>query len=468
MTADPAARERVTIVGALLAAAGALLLVVVGVVAVSTLRNSSEGVAPDVDERTVLAFPDTPNMAVGVVDDLDRLTSLALMTLDPSGAGGSIVTIPVNVDRSNGVGAERQPISRQPFTPGDESHAEVLVSELEPLLSLTIQRAVVLGPDGLAAVVDPLTPLDVDVPQRVEDTDTPGSGFVVGFGERRVDTEQLVAALTAISGNETSFEQHDVDVAMWTGIAAATRPSDTDVARDEFDRPRAPDSPGEFFDRLFAGSVGVRDLAIDPQTAVDIDNQNDADFVLVDRDDALLVFGSISPGLVSTPGDALSLKIVVAFSEEDVQALGEDLDGTQITKASLTRRLIGDVLFAGADVRSVVLTDAPESVPDVTALVLVDESLEVGARSVSTFFFTDADVREANTIIDGIDVEVILGADFLELRADQLAFERAMAEESVDDPDQPPAADFDVEEVDPAANDLADTADGSDTVEANG
>lgn len=468
MTADPAVRQRATISGAVLALAGVIVFIVVGVVAVSTLRNSAEGVAPERDERTVLSFPSTPNMAVGVVDDLDRLTALVVMTLDPSGVGGSIVSIPVNVDRSNGAGAERQPISRQPFTPGNEDHAAVLVSELEPILSLTIERAVVLGPDDLSALVDPFTPLDVDVPQRVEDTDTPGSGFVVGFGERRVDTEQLVGALTAISADQPAYDQHDVDVAMWSGIGSAIRPSDIEVLRDEFGRPRAPESPGEFFDRLFAGSVGVRDLAIDREMAAAVENETDADFVLVERNDALLVFGAISPGLVSTPGDSLSLKLVIAFDDDDVLALGEELDGTQITKESIARRLIGDLLFAGADVRSVVLSDAPEMVPDVTSLVLADESIETSARAVSEFFFADADVREANTVIDGVDVEVILGADFLTLRAEQLAYDRSLAEGAGDGSEGSDSADFDVAEVDPATGDETDTADDSDTVNSDG
>lgn len=468
MTADPVVRRRVTVAGALLALAGAVVLVVVGVVAVSTLRNSNEGVAPVRDERTVLSFPGTPNMVIGVVDDLDRLTSLAVATLDPSGVGGSLVTIPVNVDRTNGAGAERQPVSRQPFTPGDDGNVDVLVSELEPLLSLTIERGVVLGPDELAATVGSFAPLDVDVPQRVEDSDTPGSGFVVGSGERRVDAEQLVAAFTAISAGESSYEQHDIDVALWEGVASTVKPSGVEVLRDEFDRPRPPESPEEFFDRLFAGNVGVRDLAVDLEAAAARDNEAGADFVLVDRNDALLVFGSISPGLVTTPGDALSLKIVVGFDEADVRALGDDLDGTPITKASLARRLIGDFLFGGADVRSVVLTDAPELVPDVTALVVSDEAVEASARSVSDFFFTDADVREAATVTDGIDVEVILGDDFLKLRADQLAFERATVEESDVEPADPLGADFDAAAVGPAEEDAVDTDDDTGTVDGDG
>ena len=44
----------------------------------------------------------------------------------------------------------------------------------------------------------------------------------------------------------------------------------------------------------------------------------------------------ISPGLVSTPNESVSMMLVVGFPEDDVAALGETADGAPISKASMT------------------------------------------------------------------------------------------------------------------------------------
>ncbi len=118
------------------------------------------------------------------------------------------------------------------------------------------------------------------------------------------------------------------------------------MATDEFDRPVSPDGTDEFWERLLGGDVAARDIAVDRNAAQAADNDTEADFVLVDRRDALLVFGSVSPGLVSKPNESLSFSLVVGFDEAQVAVLGEGADGQQITKTSMTRRFIGEMLFA--------------------------------------------------------------------------------------------------------------------------
>lgn len=447
MTASAARRRRTTIVGALVGLATVVAAVAVGIVSYSTLRNSEEGRAPEVDVRDSVAFPSTPNAVLAVVDDLDRLTSVAVLTLDPSGVGGSIVTVPVNVDRTNGFASERLPISRQPYTPGDEAQEAELLSELEPLLTLTIERAAVVGPDALADLLDPLGPVDADVPERVVDSDTPGSGLVVRNGEQRLDTDQLVEALTAINADDSSYSHHDVDVALWGAIAEAAGGEDADVPLDEFDRPLPPVGLDEFWSRLLSGSVDMRDLAVDINAARNADNESEADFVIVDRRDALLVFGSISPGLVSKPNESLTFSLVVGFDEGAVGELGEDATGSEITKASMARRFVGEMLFKQANIVSVNLAETPGSVPEVTRIEVADESMEADVRAVSERFFGDAEIVVAGATIDGVDAVVVLGENFLDQRAELLEIEREQtpaSETPVEDDERDGGADFDV------------------------
>lgn len=446
MTASAQRRRHSTIVGAVAGILVIVAVIAVTVVSYTTLRSSEEGRAPEVDDRDVVSFPSTPNAVVGVVDDLDRLTSIAVLTLDPSGVGGSIVTIPVNADRTNSFGEERLPISRQPYTPGDEEQADELLSELEPLLTLTIQRARVVGPDGLAELLDPIGTVDVDLPERVVDSDTAGSGLVARRGAQQLDTAELVDAFTAIDATGISYSHHDVDVALWSAVAAdGGGTTDPDVPTNEFGRPVPPGDFDEFWTRLFGGDVEHRDIAVDVDATRNVDNETDADFVLVDRRDALLVFGSISPALVSKPNEALSFSLVVGFDPDVVAELGEDPSGLPITKASMTRRFIGEMLFAQANIVSVDLADAPRSVPDVTRIEITDARFEDEIRTISERFFGDAEVVVAETVTDGVDAVVVLGADFLEQRAELLELERQLAEAAeaaVDETES--SADFDV------------------------
>ena len=96
MTARARRRRKRTI--ATLVSMVLLLIAAFAVVAVGalTLLDSEEGEAVAGDEREVITLPDTPNAMLAVSDDAGRLTSLVVATLDPTGEGGSIVTVPVN------------------------------------------------------------------------------------------------------------------------------------------------------------------------------------------------------------------------------------------------------------------------------------------------------------------------------------------------------------------------------------
>lgn len=469
MTASPERRRRGTVVGAVLGGLGVVALIVISVVAVTTLRSSQEGRAPEVETRPTRAFPATPNALIGVVDDLDRLTSMAVLTLHPSGVGGSVVVVPVNVDQTNGFGPERLPVSRQPYTPGDEGHAADLVSAIEPLLTLTIERAAVVGPDELEGLLEPLGPFDVDLSESVVDSDTDGSGVVERRGTSTLDATAMVEALTAIDGSGESYDHHGTDVELWEAIAASggtdtnggsTAPLDGD------DRPVEPASFDDLWARLFAGEVGVRDLDIDESYARTVDNETDADFVLVDRADALVVFGAISPALVPTPSDTLTVSLVVPFDPDDVAELGDAVDGTPITKTSMTRQFVRELLFGQANIVGVELADTPDEVPDVTQLRIADESMANAARAVSGECFADAEVEVAEELIDGVDVVAVLGEDFLDCRAELLEIERELAEKTAEENLE---ADFDVsgsESLDPAGTGVPDTT--GDTVADDG
>ena len=68
--------------------------------------------------------------------------------------------------------------------------------------------------------------------------------------------------------------------------------------------------------------------------------------------------------------------LVVGFDEDEVAALGETVDGVPISKASMTRRFIGEVSFAQGNVVAVDLAETPGAIPDKTQLFVSSDVLE--------------------------------------------------------------------------------------------
>lgn len=413
MTASPARRRRRTQIAAVVT--GCLLVVSVVLVAVAavTLRTSEEGEAVERDTRPVVTFPSTPNAAIAVVDEESRLSSLVVATLDPSGAGGSVAIVPTNVDTSSGFGSERLPLSRRPYEPGSEVDVEALMTELESVLSLTIERGIVLGPDELQQLVEPLGELTVDLPENVVDSDRLGTGIIQTEGETTLRTSEIVDVFTAIDAEGAAYDHHDVDVVMWNALAGAVsaNPFDVDVPIDEFERPIPPTSAEDLVERLFGGPVGVREVDIDPAAAVGAPNPDDTDFVVVDRRDALLVFGQVSPALVSTPNQALAFQLVAPYTDEQL-ALAAD----GASSAEIMRQLIGELLFLQGNVVSVQTAPRAEGAPERTQIDVADERFLDDVESSTKVLFGPSDVVLADTILDGADVVVTLGTAYLELR----------------------------------------------------
>ena len=193
--------------------------------------------------------------------------------------------------------------------------------------------------------------------------------------------------------------------------ASAPAPSSDDAAG-------APRSAAvDVLARLVAGPVDVRDLALSPESPTGAEVEaGTPDAVITDRRDALLVFGSISPGVVSTPNPALAFQIVASFNEDELAIVGPDA-----TVETVVVEYIGELLFSSANVVSIVITPAVEGepAPEVTTVSVVDGTYVEDVTEVSTIIFGDeVVVGLAGSRIDGVDVVVELGLDSLRTRRD--------------------------------------------------
>ena len=273
------------------------------IVGALTLRDSEEGELVGVDTRQVVTFPTTPNMAIAVADDEGRLASLVVATLLPEGRGGSVAIVPVNADATVGLGDSRQPINTVFSTDDPEGFAVVV----ESLLSISLERLIIVDEERLGELIEPLTPIDVVLPEDVVDSSAVGSGIVVTAGEqtlrRSLAAERWPRSTTAATPTTTTRRRSSCGPAL--ADSTPLPPADPSLGADGEPVP-PPATTEEFLERLWSGKVQVRDLDIDPGLAALAENPTNLDLVVIDRRDSLLVFSQVSPALVSTRTTAWS------------------------------------------------------------------------------------------------------------------------------------------------------------------
>lgn len=409
MTAIPRRRRKRNLIGLGLATVLLATAIVLVAVAAGTLRNSQAGEAVGIDERPVAVLPTTPNALLAVEGDDGELTSLVVMTLLPSGRGGTIVTVPVNADVNAGVDTEVVPL--------DAAFAQLgfdrFVTRVEAMLTIAIEWAEVVDADRLADLVAPVVPIEVALPEDVVNSSDLGTGIVAIAGEQELRGLLVIDALTASDATGASYDHHDVDVAVWTGLAAnAPVPVSSEISRDEFGDPLPPEDVDALVQRLWEGPVQARDLdtiPFDVPADGDGDVAAELDVVRIDHRDTVLVFAQISPALVSTPNPALSFRLEIGFTDEELLAGGGEFE----TVSDLARQLIGELLFFQANVVSVDLIDTAGGSPTTTHIAVAEVRFLADGKEFAPILFGDSDVVVATELIDGVDIVVTLGTDYL-------------------------------------------------------
>lgn len=452
MTAIARRRTRRTLIGvamALVLVAMASTMFAVGFV---TLSNSQEGEAVGIDDRPRVQFPVTPNALLAVTDESGRLASLVVLTLLPSGQGGSVVTVPVTADVTAGFGPERRSVSSA-FETVEFADFVPLVEEM---LSITVQRSESVDAAGLEAMLPAVDALRLVIPSDVIDTQG-GGGVISTSGPQRFTVGELTDILAAIDDEAEVDVSHPNDVAVWEALALTAPvvvPAEP-VPVDDLGRPVEPTTVGELMTRLWQGEVTVRDLLVLP--VADSENPTQVDVVSIDRRDSTLVFAQISPGLVSTPNLGLKARIVANFTDEELAAS----EGLYESTSDLAFELIGRLLFLSANVVSV--DTAPTGVPAVTIIEVADErQLDAIVAEISALL-GEVDARVAEIVLEGVDVQITLGMSYLE---HELA--RGPASVPGDNPSDTSIAESTVPVEPPVATDVPSSTDNPGTVAADG
>jgi len=284
------------------------------------------------------------------------------------------------------------------------------------MLSVTFERFALVDPSGLQALLEPVGSVQVVLPDAVIDSDAidPSAatdddasvpGVVVSAGPQLLALQDVVVVLTAIDDAVAAEVQHSIDVAMWEAIAAEAPSLSAAVSTDVDGRPIAPVTVEELWARLLSGPVGARDISARAPSAAT--NPTDAEVVVLDRSDSTLVFAQISPALVSTPNPGLKVRVEAQFIDEQVG----QTQGLFDSSSDVARAFIGQMLFLQNNVVSADTT--PVGAPDVTVIIVADPRRLAETEAAAEALFGEAEVRVAETVLDGVDIDVTLGMSYL-------------------------------------------------------
>jgi hypothetical protein len=350
-----------------------------GYVGVKAVLDSTGGRDATADNLPVQSFPATP-AALYLTTDADGLLSgVTVMVLAPSGAGGSIVTVPVNTDV--GLTATARRSLQQVFA---EEGADGMGPMMESLLLVTINVTAVADPAQLTQFLTPYEPLTVELVNSVPDEQT-GQGDLAP-GTAVIQAATAAAIVTGDAAGDQSARQANID-AVWAGLVASVatgRPPVTPVTGQ-------PTTFEDFTVRLFSGRTQSRGLTVTALTGAE--NPDDVDVVQMDKAEAVLVFASIAPGSMASPalGPKLRLEAPPGY---DVQV----------------QQTIKTLQFLNANIISVDTTAEPHAE---TTFLVPDESNRALVQATDEIFgditFVDATVR-----IDNIDATIVLGTDYLD------------------------------------------------------
>ena len=327
-----------------------------------------------------IPIPLTPVGMVATVDDKNKLTSVAVFVEKPNGrGGGSIVNVPISADSTEGTDGQYIPLSEAYDTGG----ADGLTQAVESVLSLTVDESAVRTPDELTAMLAPFGPFKVTFPTKVAATDKTGTVTLYPRGVNNMSAKQMTIAMNARVKDQREATRLPNIQAIWAGLSAAIgqgRGSPTTGDATSFDQLAA---------QVFAGPVLSRGLPV-IALASGVGGGKDVD--TLDRAEAVMVFATIAPNHMSAVMLGLNFRIEAPPGYDD-----------------RVKFVVRALLYLNCNVQWV-YTNGP--VHAETIVFLNDPTLS-GQAAGSELIFKKVTTKEPEYRIEGVDVIVQIGTDYL-------------------------------------------------------
>lgn len=375
-------------------AAGLVVLAALPVLTVAAWRairdsRAAEAVVP----VTTLSLPVTPTALLAAVDDEGQLVSMAVMALRPDGRGGTIVSVPVNA-----VETVLEEIEPRPVGAGfAEGGLDQLVLDVESLMNVTIDVAGVVDAGELAGLLDPLGTLQAGLPDDVVDD----GEVVVPAGDQTLTPEQAALALVASEEGASEAARLPTSKAVWEAVAdgagdgvigqqpAVTVPTVGAVV---------PDDLASFFSAVLSGPVAAWQLQYEP-VGEGPGNPDGLDLMLVAKPEIVLVMATVAPSAVGAPNPGLTFQLDSSFGDAEV-----------------TKDVISWLYYFGGNV--LLVREVGGTPPEETVLEYV---FDVDRADLALYesVLGDFRVERATERVEGVDIRIILGKDFLDVLAER-------------------------------------------------
>jgi LytR cell envelope-related transcriptional attenuator len=360
----------------------AVVIPILGVVAARTLGDSTSGTLDSTGVASVAPTAETPG-ALLVATDGSEVVGLAVLALSPSGSGGTVVVVPAGSVASVD-GIDHPTRLAAAFGQGG---MDAQVTATEGMLGVTFSASQQVDEAGMRALFEPLAPIPVDLPDAVDRPATATAPAVqLPTGPQELTAEQAAAALFARTPNESEIVRLPIHLAVWNGVVSASRR----VAKAASDG--VPQDVAGFLAAIGAGP----DTAVGPTVSPLLDtvsNPDGVDLLQLDKVDLRLLMARILPTAASPTGSGLRVRLS-----------NHSGDATALREAAARLQFVGATIVAIDD------TPAP---PAKETAVRYDPSLNADQLTVLNPAVGEVAATPAAQRIDGIDVTVDLGQDFL-------------------------------------------------------
>ena len=409
-------RQRKRLLAAMLCGIGAAcLLPIGGVYGARTLLNSSGG--KNVDASGALKIPATPAALLVTVNDVNVATSLTAFVLDPSGAGGTIVSIPVG-SRAEIIGNEAPRRVGDSFT---QAGLAALQLDVEGLLDVSFSVVGAVSATDITNVFSMLPTVDVtfDVPlintslvmpdpattttvkRRSTETTLPPQPIatdteVFPAGTQTLTADQMTLTLMAQKLSEPESTRLPRIKSLWAGIASAVGtglpPEQLQLSPTSTPN-EVPADIGTFMRRVFAGPVQVWQLSAQPLSGAD--NPALLDLYALDRFEVLMIMASVAPSSLSLPSGSLAIQV-----------------DSSLNDANVTRAVVERLNYIGASV--VLIRELTDTPPQQTIFRYSDKAMVELAKVGLEAVLGPLKYQQLKKPVEGISAQIVIGQDFVD------------------------------------------------------
>lgn len=401
MSAIPARRRRRAMAAVVTGIIGLVMLPSGLVVGANSLLNETGG--NSVDDSSTTKIPVTPTALVAVTNTRSEVASLAMLALDPSGRGGSIVSIPVGANAEIPKSGTIHRIADSYTTGG----IDALRADVEGLLNVSFSLVDDVDSAELAVYLQGFGDRPTNLPAPVLDSAADGATVpVLDAGSATLTPQQIASGLaSSLTGVAESTRLPTVKE-LWSAVASGAGPAAgattvpsassqpgpvvTDPAAAAGDAEVPADMFG-YFAALQQGTVQVWQLSsvliTDPTR-----NPGNVDLYEIDGGEVIMVMASIAPSAIALVSNSIAIMIDTPYDD-----------------SALVREAVLRLAYVGANV-AVVRT--VEEAPSKETTVFYNESMvRSDIEGYATLLGQMSFVRTDETI-EGVNARIVLGEDF--------------------------------------------------------